>query len=714
MKKNNTTKPYILRILYTICIFILGLGIGILVVNKYNEASMALKDKVAIDKLITDKIAIVNLDNGVLVNNEKVNYASKLLVELEDNFLFTGLEDARSGYDMGIYAGYLVIPATFSECVVSLNDMPIRAEITYVINENLKEDVKEDVIYDVLGLVSELNNSVSYMYMHSVLDEVHDAQDEAGTVMQNDLEEKEAINAITPNDLVALIPITEITEVENNIVPVDVTEYISKNMEFTSQIGSKYNEYLMASETDHQKINEEAMDLMKEMGKMESIIGNIDLAYDEEGKLIYQKGIDEFKNLFDAHNGALIQKEGELQENVLKIYKDIQIFLQEYQRSKDAYVKECEEKYTNTIVAVEEQFEPYSGNCVIMTEEEYTRFMGEMEFQRMEIEMMMSILSSLWEQGIIEPPEGDFSVTIPQFPEVYPITFTDMEENIKKIIEDNYYVYQGYLLDEEGNIKKNEEDKPIFVTSLLDEYQKDLTKDEVKKEIFDKQVGEIEKLDISTATQIVEEGILSPIQEKINQIKETIFNQYAVEKEQLTEFNNAVMEYNPLKYINQEEIDTLTSAMFTNGTELSKAIVETDIQQMEYVANVYEATRNDLANMQESIVDAKELSDRAVADGLAQLQEVKNANSEENQRIMYDFSAKLPYTRLGSLEYRQAYEFMANPIAYIRMENVKGVGNEQVKDTVRAESDSVDVIQRNEKDNKMIIAIIAIIIYIHR
>ena len=102
--------------------------------------------------------------------------------------------------------------------------------------------------------------------------------------------------------------------------------------------------------------------------------------------------------------------------------------------------------------------------------------------------------------------------------------------------------------------------------------------------------------------------------------------------------------------------------MYENGTELYKAIIETDIQQEEYVRDVYEATRADLDTMQDNVVQAKEDSDQAVEKGLEELKQIKHSNSVENQEILLDFSKKLPYTRLGSLEYRQAYEFMANPL----------------------------------------------------
>ena len=47
---------------------------------------------------------------------------------------------------------------------------------------------------------------------------------------------------------------------------------------------------------------------------------------------------------------------------------------------------------------------------------------------------------------------------------------------------------------------------------------------------------------------------------------------------------------------------------------------------------------------------------KAVEDGLSAAKNTKTTTSKENQNILADFSAKLPYTRLGSMEYTQAYQ----------------------------------------------------------
>lgn len=710
------------RIMITIGIFMLGAVIGISGTCLYNNADIRNSNIVAgkeADKLITDKIAIVNMDDGVMVNDEMINYAGKLLIDLKDNFLFTGLEDARQGYATGIYAGYLVIPATFSESVVSLNDTPIRTEISYAINDELDENIKVEVIYDVLEVITELNDRISYMYLYSVMDEFHDAQDKADMVMNNDLEEKEAINAVQANDLVALVPVTDLTEVEYNIESVDISEYMAANVELTGQIGTKYTEYLTESETDHQLLNEEAAALMTEMGNMDGIIIGIDLTHDKDGNLVYQTGADELSALFEDHNTALAEKETEINNNILKIYGDIQTYLYEYDRAKAAYVQENENSYLNTLNGLEELFEEYSENYVLISADEMQQMQAAIEQQNTQIAQQQAVINELWQEDAEENDNEDAEENDNDGEEIGEVQvfaaigedlneLSELQQKMQEVLEANYYVFSGYAVDENGAAKVDEEGNYIELKSYLAEYDQNLEDEDTKNEILSQQVGEIEKMNMEEVTSVVDAGILTPIQDNTNEITEAILNQYSIEKEQLGAYSEAVINYDPLKYIDHEEIQSLTGAMFDNGSKMSEAILETDMQQMEYVAEVYETSRDDLYSLQDSIVEAKEDSDKAVEEGLQHLKDLKNENSNENQFILYDFSQKLPYTRLGSLEYTQAYEFMSNPVGALQMQENKSTS--ATSDSVRSSNDSVNVKLNNEKDYEKIAVLICMMI----
>lgn len=680
-KKNFMTGIWFLTI------FLLGIGSGMLITHKDSADIVISMPAQTTTELKTNKIAIVNLDEGVTVEEENINYAGKLLTELPDNFILTGLEDARQGLNYGLYAGYLIVPAAFSQNVVSLNETPVKTEISYMLNDGLSAEYKEEVIYSVLEFVTNLNDNISYMYMNSLMDEFHDAQDESETIMKNDMGERDAIDAIQAEDLIALVPVTQLTEVEYNIEPVDITEYMNKNADLTSQVGMKYMEYLQASEEDHQKLITQSADLMAEMQNMDGIITGVNLTVDADGNSVYQTGEEKLSVLFEAHNQLLAEKEEELNGSVLEMYRDVQYYLSEYDKSMEAYQQENQTKYIDTLNALEDLFEEYRENYVLVPTEQY-----------MQMKDAMTVALT------VEDDQEEEAAGVPAENET--VELSELQKKMQDVLIAHYYVYSDFQVDENGEIKQDEQGNYLKLTDLLAEYRKDLEDEEVKKEVLDARVGQIDKMDLSEVRNIVDTDVLQPIQNNTDTFIQNVSAQYAKEKEQLGEFSEAVINYDPLKYIDYEEIRGITGQMYENGTELNKAILETDIQQEEYVRDVYEATRTDLHTMQDDIVKAKEISDQAVEEGLEELKQIKLSNSVQNQEILLDFSKKLPYTRLGSLEYRQAYEFMVSPVEYQNMNESSEATQLYEEDTVTKEKDSVSVKKYQNSDIEEIVMVI--------
>lgn len=60
-------------------------------------------------KISTDRIAVVNLDEGVTTADGTQYYAADLVSYPGDNFVQTSLEEARVGLADNIFAGYIVI-----------------------------------------------------------------------------------------------------------------------------------------------------------------------------------------------------------------------------------------------------------------------------------------------------------------------------------------------------------------------------------------------------------------------------------------------------------------------------------------------------------------------------------------------------------------------------------------------------------------------------
>ena len=456
---------------------------------------------------------------------------------------------------------------------------------------------------------------------------------------------------------------------------------MTKNAELTGQVGTKYMEYLQASEVDHQKLIVQSTALMEEMQNMDGIItGGTSGPRMRKGNSVYQTGEEKLSALFEEHNQKLMEKEQNLDEGVLQIYADVQKYLSEYERSINAYQEENQEKYLDTLTALENLFHEYQSSYVLVPTEQY-------------VQMKDALAAAMFSA------ENEEQTETPEPPvESGTVELSELQKQMQDILVDHYYIYSDFQIDEDGNIRQDEQGNNLKLTDLLAEYKKDLNNEEIKKEILDTRVGEIEKMDIAEVRNIVDSDILQPIQNNTDTFIQNVSTQYAKEKEQLREFGEAVVNYNPVKYINHEEIQGLTGEMYENGTELYKAIIETDIQQEEYVRDVYEATRADLDTMQDNIVQAKEDSDQAVEKGLEELKQIKHSNSVENQQILLDFSKKLPYTRLGSLETGRPMSLWRILLDIVTLKTNRKTCSHMLKIRLNRKVDSVSIKEYQDKD----------------
>ena len=99
-----------------------------------------------------------------------------------------------------------------------------------------------------------------------------------------------------------------------------------------------------------------------------------------------------------------------------------------------------------------------------------------------------------------------------------------------------------------------------------------------------------------------------------------------------------------------------------NHTLMQEALVKNNMAYKEYAKKTETAAQENVKQLKKHIEEVKEESDEAVEDGLREAKRIKEETSRVNQSVLKDFSRKLLYTRLGSAENTQVYQFMANPL----------------------------------------------------
>ena len=187
-------------------------------------------------------IAVVNLDEGVVVDGKPVRYSDQIVSLPETgDYTFATLAEAQTGIDTGRFGGYVLIPAGFSRTVVSINSQPDPCEVQYFINKALdKEDVYAS-LQAVHAFKDRLSDSMSYMYVNNILEEFHTAQESAETVLENDRTDLASANAVQSEGILSAVTFSEMAVPADTTTPLNAAAYITRNAEILSSIAEDYS-----------------------------------------------------------------------------------------------------------------------------------------------------------------------------------------------------------------------------------------------------------------------------------------------------------------------------------------------------------------------------------------------------------------------------------------------------------------------------------------
>lgn len=188
------------------------------------------------------RIAVVNLDEGVLVDGKPVRYSDQIVSLPETgDYTFATLAEAQTGIDTGKFGGYVLIPAGFSRTVVSINSQPDPCEVQYFINKALDKEEVYASLQAVHAFKDRLSDSMSYMYVNNILEEFHTAQESAETVLENDRTDLAMAAAVQSEGILSAVTFSEMAVPADTTTPLSAAPYISRNSEILASITEDYS-----------------------------------------------------------------------------------------------------------------------------------------------------------------------------------------------------------------------------------------------------------------------------------------------------------------------------------------------------------------------------------------------------------------------------------------------------------------------------------------
>ena len=298
-----------------ICLVVSCLGIGYLfghqAARKDLEALEILKKDIismpeeenSTEIIYNDTVAIVNLDVGIQQDNDWINYGAKLLHAVDGDIQSTSLEKARSGIKTGEYSAYLIIPSTFSKNVTTMNYRPHTTEFQYAIGMDLKGETRDAAIYKIQSIYQTFRDSLSQIYVSSILQDYHTAQDNAVTIMERDKADLAALLEISLEDLVELVELPEMETTEQSVEPLDIDKYSEDNNQALAELSESYqnaldrgNEELDAIKDEMSELVTEGNNLTNRISEMsESLQNQEDIEWDEADEI--QKENEEYARI---------------------------------------------------------------------------------------------------------------------------------------------------------------------------------------------------------------------------------------------------------------------------------------------------------------------------------------------------------------------------------------------------------------------------------
>lgn len=593
-------------------------------------------------------IALVNLDEGVMESgDQRVYYAQNLMDMPETGYITTNLEDARTGVKEGRYAGYIVIPADFSENIKSVNSTLQKATVTYAISEALEAKETKRTNEAIHSFIQNMNDKTSYLYVSSVMNEFHDAQRGALTVLGNDQKDLNTINDIHSTDLLANVIFPTLESNPTLGETKNITEYTMKNESFIRAVEEYYDTGIEQGKEDLAQVISSGNSLSQEWRDTQELLNSIDILHNEgENITVYENGMNALKDSFVQYNNQLVTAN----QTITSVGDNLNQAIDELNTSIENYnVVQLENGKTKVATDIFDALTT-SSDTVSVT------YNG--DTQELEI--------TIGQQVIPIPIRSQNGITIEP---------TDLEKAENELNQNlqmsGIDALTGTQADKDAYIKALKElylDEQIPTYSLEQNVQDALkhvqkqTQVDLKMSLPDHSEDETKLIDADAISDYIRTQIVGKVESRANTVTSTLASRYSSQSEALENYQTDLSTFNPLQRVDQDAVKSQYSEMRKNNSELQDSISKDYALKTEYISSLLQTTQKNVDTLRQSVVDTEEESKNTIETGLKAAKNTKTITSEENQALLYAFTTKLPNTKVGDLENTTAYQFMVNPL----------------------------------------------------
>ena len=585
----------------------------------------------------TKDIAVVNLDDGVKLKGKKAYYAGKIITLPNEHFYMTGLDDARNGLKSGKYGAYIVIPATFSKAIESINSDPQKATIKYTVNADNNDASLASIVNDINSFASVVSENITFIYVSAILDEYHRAQDNTKVILKNDSIDLDNINSISPESLLGRYENVKENNIDFKPSDIDLDKYNVENENIVDSFSRELREAKEENERNFDNIKREGEEVRTGTDSFGRFFESLTPLRDNSGNSVYSHGLTNIERLLSGHNDRLNSSFNMFDE----------IFKRQNEQTKNTLQEEANVHLASESNALRSRINLEISSII---ENSYRRIF-EQEYQNIQrsgMELMRRYIENvIMHELVMDTEEREYLLS-----KLATASDAIMRENINTATMSNAINSMTDNIAPTFNITMNPfVGSNTYLTGLNTAADTDFNT-------------------IKTALNFPIEELNDAFRNDIEDvIDNSVSNMSAEINDKIRDFNDVqrryidlLDDYNPYTHLNDSYMSRAA-----NELERSTGMVLSEFRdkQTDDEKKVYDIMRLSDENIRmydESIGKAYDTTMKNVIDVVNELRSKKESTKSENRELMNDFSDKLSYTRIGSIGNKDAYNFISSPV----------------------------------------------------
>ena len=585
----------------------------------------------------TKDIAVVNLDDGVKLKGKKAYYAGKIITLPNEHFYMTGLDDARNGLKSGKYGAYIVIPATFSKAIESINSDPQKATIKYTVNADNNDASLASIVNDINSFASVVSENITFIYVSAILDEYHRAQDNTKVILKNDSIDLDNINSISPESLLGRYENVKENNIDFKPTDIDLDKYNIENENIVDSFSRELREAKEENERNFDNIKREGEEVRTGADRFGRFFESLTPLKDASGNSVYSNGFTNIERLLSGHNDRLNSSFNMFDE----------IFKRQNEQTKNTLQEEANVHLASESNALRSRINLEISSII----ENSYRIIFEQEYQNIQrsgMELMRRYIENvIMHELVMDTEEREYLLS-----KLATASDAIMSENINTATMSNAINSMTDNIAPTFNITMNPfVGSNTYLTGLNTAADTDFNT-------------------IKTALNFPIEELNDAFRNDIEDvIDNSVSNMSAEINDKIRDFNDVqrryidlLDDYNPYTHLNDSYMSRAA-----NELERSTGMVLSEFRdkQTDDEKKVYDIMRLSDENIRmydESIGKAYDTTMKNVIDVVNELRSKKESTKSENSELMNDFSDKLSYTRIGSIGNKDAYNFISSPV----------------------------------------------------